>query len=241
MCGKFLLGAIFSAAILLTACSRGGSEIAETAAESTSETMSEAADEITEKKSEAETEDTRITDPYAAAEKYLDELSKGENVTSLELRETKISQIGAIAYKYYESPLAEKFGVAEGVHMIPVNVDYCIEYAENSGLQGGEKSECFIVKSDENGLAVVDVFAYEPKEYYGEIKEVLTDEKFYGEHYLVELDGGLGTVECINAAFFDGFEAGQRVYIEANGDIYGDTPRLDAIVMFGESELSDNK
>ncbi|MDE5858968.1 MAG: hypothetical protein K2H23_01030, partial [Oscillospiraceae bacterium] len=119
-------------------------------------------------------------------------------------------------------------------------VDYYIEYAGNSELQSGERSAYFIIESDESGLAVVDIFAYEPKEYYGEIKEVLTDDGFYSEHYLVELDGGLGTVECINAAFFNGFEAGQRIYMEANGDIYGDPPRLDAIVMFDESEMPDD-
>lgn len=180
-------------------------------------------------------------DPESAVKVYLQKLSESENVTAAELRDTRISQTGAIAYKYYESPLAEKFGVAEDVHMIPVNVDYCIEYAENSGLQSGEKSEYFIVKSDENGFAVVDVFAHEPKEYYGEIKEVLTDEGFHGEHYLVELDGGFGTVECNNAAFFDGFEAGERVKIYGNGDVYGDPPRVDAVSIVPESEASDGE
>lgn len=230
---KFLFGAILTAAVYLTACSNNGTELTETIAETAAETANSESEETDSNVPE-------IKDPYAAVEKYLQELAENENVTAAELRETRISQTGAIAYKYYESPLAEKFGVTEGVHMIPVNVDYYIEYAENSELQSGERSAYFIVKSDESGLAVVDIFAYEPKEYYGEIKEVLTDEKFKNEHYLVELDGGLGTVECINAAFFDGFEAGQRIYMEANGDIYGDPPRLDAIVMLEESEMSDD-
>ena len=226
---KFLFGTILFTALCLSACS----DNSDNSNNDVSETVSTVS--ITE---ETDGKTPEITDPYAAAEAYLQKLAESETVTKVELRETRISQTGAIAYKYYESPLAEKFGVAEGVKMIPVNVDYYIEYAENSELQSGERSAYFIVKSDESGLAVVDVFAYEPKEYYGEIKEVLTDEDFYSEHYLVELDGALGTVECINAAFFDGFEAGQRIYIEANGDIYGDPPRLDAIVMFDESEMS---
>ncbi|MDE6710320.1 MAG: hypothetical protein K2J76_07510 [Oscillospiraceae bacterium] len=231
MCKKILLGVILTALVCMTACSKDDN--VETETTTTSESL------ISESEGTNETV-PEVIDPYAAVEKYIEELAESENVTAVELRETRISQTGAIAYKYYESPLAEKFGVSESAHMIPVNVDYYIEYAENSELQSGEKSEYFIVKSDESGLAVVDVFAYEPKEYYGEIKEVLTDEKFYSEHYLVELDGGLGTVECINASFFNGFEAGQRIYIEANGDIYGDPPRLDAIVMFDESEMSDD-
>ena len=225
---KFLLGAILTALVCMTACSKNDNMETETT--NASESL------ITESEG-TDSDRPEIDNPISAVEKYLEELSESENVTAAELRETRISQTGAIAYKYYESPLAEEFGVSEGVHMIPVNVDYYIEYAENSGLQSGEKSEYFIVKSDESGLAVVDVFAYEPREYYGEVKEVLTDEGFYSEHYLVELDGGLGTVECINAAFFDGFKAGQRIYIEANGDIYGDPPRLDAIVMLDESEM----
>lgn len=239
---KFFMGTVIALAVCLSACANGETKVTETngetaaaAEETTTASETTAAEETTSEGSAPE-----ITDPYAAVEKYLEELSESENVTAVELRETRISQTGAIAYKYYESPLAEKFGVAEGVHMIPVNADYYIEYAENSGLESGEKSEYFIVKSDESGLAVVDVFAYEPKDYYGEIKEVLTDEGFYSEHYLVELDGGLGTVECINAAFYGEFEAGQRIYIEANGDIYGDPPRLDAAVMLDESEISEN-
>ena len=231
MCKKILFGAVLTALVCMTACSKNDN--AETETTTASENLVSENEETNETVPE-------IIDPYAAVEKYIEELAESENVTAAELRETRISQTGAIAYKYYESPLAEEFGVSESVHMIPVNVDYYIEYAENSGLQSGDKSEYFIVKSDESGLAVVDVFAYEPKEYYGEVKEVLTDEGFYSEHYLVELDGGLGTVECINAAFFDGFKAGQRIYIEANGDIYGDPPRLDAIVMLDESEMSND-
>lgn len=245
MCKKFLLGAILTAVVCLTACSKSGNDVTETISETASESVTPAENTTASETAASESTETdsgrpEIDNPIAAVEKYLEELSENENVTRVELRETRISQTGAIAYKYYESPLAEKFGVTEGVHMIPVNVDYYIEYAENSELQSGERSAYFIVKSDESGLAVVDIFAYEPKEYYGEIKEVLTDEEFKNEHYLVELDGGLGTVECINAAFFDGFEAGQRIYIEANGDIYGDPPRLDAIVMFDESEMPND-
>ncbi|MDE7288882.1 MAG: hypothetical protein K2N71_05170 [Oscillospiraceae bacterium] len=239
---KFLFGAVLTALVCLTACSKdGNAEPETTSAEAAAASETTTASESLVSESE-ETNETvpEVIDPYAAVEKYIEELAENENVTAVELRETRISQTGAIAYKYYESPLAEEFGVAEGVHMIPVNVDYYIEYAENSELQSGERSAYFIIKSDESGLAVVDIFAYEPKEYYGEIKEVLTDEEFYSEHYLVELDGGLGTVECINAAFFNGFEAGQRIYIEANGDIYEDPPRLDAIVMFDESEMPND-
>lgn len=217
----------------LTACAKDGAETDGTSAVTTAEEMP--ADKIN-----GEQDISEITDPFAAAEKYLEELAESENVISAELRETKINQTDAIAYKYYESPLAEKFGMTEDTKFIPVNVEYCIEYAENSGLQSGDKSEIFIVKSDESGLAVVDTFAYDLKEYRGEVKEVLADEKFYGEHYLVELDGGLGTVECNNAAFFDGFEVGTRIYIEANGDIYGDIPRLDAVFMCEESEMPDD-
>lgn len=181
-----------------------------------------------------------ITDPKAAVEKYMEALFNNENVTRVELRETKINQTSAIADKYYESPLAEKFLIKEDSKLVTVNVDYYIEYAENSGLESGEKNEYFIVSLDQGGFYVIDTFPYDPKDHYGEIKEVLTDEEFYGEHYLVELDGGLGTVECNNAAFFDGFEAGQRIYIEANGDIYGDPPRLDAAFMCDESEMPDD-
>lgn len=224
---KFLFGAILSAAVCLTACAKDGAEGTETSAETTA-AEAKFGEDIPE-----------ITDPIAAVEKYLEELAESENVTSVELRETRINQTDAIAYKYYESPLAEKFGVTEGTKFIPVNVEYRIDCTENSGLESGDKSEVFIVKSDESGLAVVDTFAYDLKEYRGEVKEVLADEKYHGEHYLVELDGGLGTAECNNAAFFDGFEAGTRIYIEANGDIYGDTPRLDAFFMCYESEMSE--
>lgn len=229
---KILLGTILTAAMCLTACAKDGAETDGTSAVTTEEIS---ADKTTGGQAVPE-----ITAPFAAAEKYFEELAESENVISAELRETKINQTDAIAYKYYESPLAEKFGMTEDTKFIPVNVEYCIEYAENSGLQSGDKSEVFIVKSDESGFAVVDTFAYAPKEYRGEIKEVLADEKFYVEHYLVELDGGLGTAECNNAAFFDGFEAGTRIYIEANGDIYGDIPRLDAVFMCEESEMPDD-
>lgn len=224
---KLLFSTILTAAVCLTACAKDGAEGTETSAETTA-AKAKSGEDIPE-----------ITDPYAAAEKYLEELAESENVTSVELRETRINQTDAIAYKYYESPLAEKFGVTEGTKFIPVNVEYRIDCTENSGLESGDKSEVFIVKSDESGLAVVDTFAYDLKEYRGEIKEVLADEKYHGEHYLVELDGGFGTAECNNAAFFDGFEAGTRIYIEANGDIYGDTPRLDAFFMCYESEMSE--
>lgn len=232
MLKKFLLGTILTAAMCLTACAKDGAETDGTSAVTTAE-------EMPADKTNGEQDIPEITDPYAAAEKYLEELAESENVTSVELRETRINQTDAIAYKYYESPLAEKFGVTEVTKFIPVNVEYRIDCTENSGLESGDKSEVFIVKSDESGLAVVDTFAYDLKEYRGEIKEVLADEKYHGEHYLVELDGGLGTAECNNAAFFDGFEAGTRIYIEANGDIYGDTPRLDAFFMCYESEMSE--
>lgn len=224
---KLLFSTILTAAVCLTACAKDGAEGTETSAETTA-AKAKSGEDIPE-----------ITDPYAAAEKYLEELAESENVTSVELRETRINQTDAIAYKYYESPLAEKFGVTEVTKFIPVNVEYRIDCTENSGLESGDKSEVFIVKSDESGLAVVDTFAYDLKEYRGEVKEVLADEKYHGEHYLVELDGGLGTAECNNAAFFDGFEAGARIYIEANGDIYGDTPRLDAVFMCYESEMPE--
>lgn len=237
---KFFMNAALAAAVFFSACSEQPAEQSETLPESVTTVSGTVAD--AEEASAAVSGEDGLTapltaDPESAVKVYLQKLSESENVTAAELRDTRISQTGAIAYKYYESPLAEKFGVAEDVHMIPVNVDYCIEYAENSGLQSGEKSEYFIVKSDENGFAVVDVFAHEPKEYYGEIKEVLTDEGFHGKHYLVELDGGFGTVECNNVAFFDGFEAGERVKIYGNGD----PPRVDAVSIVPESEASDGE
>lgn len=247
---KFLFGTAFAAAMCLTACSNGDGKVTETSTETTLAAASAetakaeetaASEETTDVSETSPEEDIQIIkSPDAAVKNYLQELSESENVKSVKLLETKISQTDAIAYKYYESPLAEEYGVTEGVHMIPVYAVYRVEYTKNSGLQSCEKSEYFIVKSDESGLEVVDAFAYDPREYRGEIKEVLTGEKYHGVHYLVELDGGLGTVICNNAAMYGEFEAGTRIYIEANGDIYGEQPRLDAIFMCEESEMSDD-
>lgn len=238
MCKKFLFGIILTATVCLSACSNGNAEITETSGESGSAAVENSGVTATEC-ADTDAEDIPyIADPYAAVNKYLQELSENKNVTSAELRETRIGQTSSIAYKYYENPLAEKFGVTPKTGLISAIVDYYIKYEEASGLQSGGKSEYFIVKSDESGFEVIDTFAYDPKDYYGEIKEVLTDKDFCDVHYLVELDGGLGTVECINAAMYGDFETGTRIYIEANGDIYGDAPRLDAIFMCGESEMS---
>lgn len=239
---KFFMGTVIALGICLSACGNGDTAITETngetaaaAEETTTASETTAAEETTSEESVPE-----ITDPYAAVEKYLEELSESENVTAVELRETRIGQLNTAANKYYESPLAEEFGITENSTLVPVNVEYRIEFAENSGLESGEKSEYFIVDQNPNGFYVIDTFPCDPKDYYGEIKGVLTSERFYSEHYLVELDGGLGTVECINAAFFNGFEAGERILIHANGDIYGEPPRLDAISMVSESEVSEN-
>lgn len=179
-----------------------------------------------------------IVSPIAAAEKYLEELSGSENVKAVELHEIRIGQNYFAADKYYESPLAEKFGVTEDTLLVPVNVDYYIEYTENSGLESGEKSDYFIVDQNQNGFCVIDTFPYDPKDYYGEVKEILKDDNGDIDFYMVELDGGLGTVKCNNAAMMSiTFEAGTKIYIEANGDIYGETPRLDALHMCEESEM----
>ncbi|MCM1023213.1 MAG: hypothetical protein NC395_04055 [Prevotella sp.] len=105
MCRKFLLGTIFSLAILLTACSKDGG-VTETTAEGVSVTTAE----ITEKTSESETEDTIIRDPVSAVQKYLSELSESENVTEVELLETRIGQSNTIVDKYYDNPQAEELG-----------------------------------------------------------------------------------------------------------------------------------
>lgn len=127
--------------------------------------------------------------------------------------------------------------------MSPVRVDYYIEYADGSELESGEKSEYFIVKLSENGFEVIDTFPYDPQDYYGEVKEILTDEDGNIKFYMVELDGGLGTVKCNNAVIFsnDWKEVGERVRIHGNGGIYGDPPRIDAIAVLSESELSDGE
>lgn len=237
MCKKFLLGAILTMAVCLTACAKGGMETAETSAETAAETTTAIETAVPESEGTDETV-PEITDPIAAAEKYLQELSESENVKAVELHETRIGQNYFAADKYYESPLAEKFGVTEDTLLVPVNVDYYIEYTENSGLESGEKSDYFIVDQNQNGFCVIDTFPYEPKDYYGEVKEILKDSNGDIDFYMVELDGGLGTVKCNNAAMMSiTFEAGTRIYIEANGDIYGETPRLDALHMCEESEM----
>lgn len=242
MCKKFLFGAILTALVCMTACSKDGNLETETSVTTASENVTSAENTTASETAASESEETNetapeIIDTISAVKKYIEELAESENVTAAELHETRIGQSSAAAHKYYESPLAEKFDVTEDTFLVPVNVDYYIEYAENSGLESGEKSEYFIVDQNPNGFYVLDTFPYEPKDYYGEIKEVLTDEKYYSVHYLVELDGGLGTVICSNAAMYGEFEAGTRIYIEANGDIYGDTPRLDALHMCEESEM----
>ncbi|MCM1023214.1 MAG: hypothetical protein NC395_04060 [Prevotella sp.] len=58
----------------------------------------------------------------------------------------------------------------------------------------------------------------------------------------VELDDGLGTVKCSYAVWYPDtqkIEIGERIHIYANGDIYGDPPRIDAEFIASESEAED--
>ncbi|MDE5577513.1 MAG: hypothetical protein K2J11_09020 [Oscillospiraceae bacterium] len=250
---KILLGAILSMAVCLSACSGGGTDVtganSETSAENASVTASEGvqAEESEKSDDNGGEEDDLISpltaDPVSAAKVYLQKLSESESVKSAELRNTSIGQCSFEADKYYESPLAEEFGVSEDTMLVPVRVDYYIEYAENSEFKSEEKSEYFLVKLSENGFEVIDTFPYDPQDYYGEVKEILTDEDGEIRFYMVELDGGLGTVRCNNAVIFsnDWKEAGERVKIHGNGGIYGDPPRIDAIAVLSESELSDEE
>lgn len=236
------MGTILTAAVCLTACSNGSTQVTETSAETAAETTTAIETTVPESK---ETDETvpEIIDPYAAVEKYLEELSESENVKSVELHETRIGQREGATYKYYESPLAEEFGVNEDSFLVAVNVDYYIEYAENSGLESGEKSEYFIVDQG-NGFRILDTVPYDPKDYYGEVKEILTDGDGNIEYYTVELDGDSGTVKCRNAVWYSDtqkFEAGERIRIYANGDIYGDPPTLDAITLIGGDELYEGE
>ncbi|MBD5144426.1 MAG: hypothetical protein HDT21_00670 [Ruminococcus sp.] len=249
---KNLIGAILSMAVCLSACSNGGADIteadSETSAENASVTASESVPAEESETSEDNVEEDELTspltaDPVSAVKVYLQELSESENATSVELRDTSIGQTNSVADKYYESPLAEEFGVNGDTMLVPVLVDYYVEYAENSELESGEKSEYFLVKLSENGFEVIDIFAYDPQDYYGEVKEILTDEDGEIRFYMVELDGGLGTVKCNNAVILsnDQKEVGERVMIHCNGGIYGDPPRVDAVSILSESELSDEE
>ncbi|MCM1022882.1 MAG: hypothetical protein NC395_02340 [Prevotella sp.] len=51
-----------------------------------------------------------IRDPVSAVQKYLSELSESENVTEVELLETRIGQSNTIVDKYYDNPQAEELG-----------------------------------------------------------------------------------------------------------------------------------
>lgn len=250
---KILFGAILSMAVCLSACSSGGADVTETASETSAENASVTASESVPTE-ESETSDDNggeeddmtsplTADPVSAVKAYLQEMSKSENVTSVELRETSIGQTNSVAYKYYESPLAEEFGIDDNTMLVPVQVDYYIEYADGSELESGDKSEYFLVKLSENGFEVIDTFPYDPKEYYGVVKELLTGDEDSIRFYMVELDDGLGTVKCNNAVIFsnDQKEVGERVKIYGNGGIYGDPPRIDAVSILSESELSDEE
>ncbi|MDE6600021.1 MAG: hypothetical protein K2K34_08105 [Oscillospiraceae bacterium] len=248
---KYLLGAILSMAVCLSACSGGGADVtdanSETSAENASVTASESVQtEESETSDNGEEDDLTsplTADPVSAVKVYLQEMSESKNVKSAELRDTSIGQTNSIADKYYESPLAEEFGVSEDTMLVPVRTEYYVEYADGSELESGEKSEYFIVKLSENGFEVIDTFPYDQQDYYGEVKEILTDEDGNIKFYMVELDGGLGTVKCNNAVILsnDWKEVGERVKIHGNGGIYGDPPRIDAIAVLSESELSDGE
>ena len=241
---KLLLVTFIAAAVCFSACAKGGTEVTETTSESAAETYAEtttAADTTAAAETKQEEDIPIIDSPEAAVKKYLNDLSESENVTAVEFHETRIGQRYGAADKYYESPLAEKFGITEDTYLVPVNVDYYIEYAENFGLESGEKSEYFIVSAGQNGFYVVDTLPYDPKDYYGEVKDILTDGDGNIEFYMVELDGGLGTVKCKNMVWYPDtqkFEVGERIRINANGDVYGDPPTVDAITLTGEDELS---
>lgn len=246
---KYLLGAILSIAVCLSACSSGSDVTeadSETSAENASVTASESVTAEENETSDGEADDLTsplTADPVSAVKVYLQDMSKSESVTSAELRDTSIGQCSFEADKYYESPLAEEFGVSKDTMLVPVRTEYYIEYADGSELESGEKSEYFIVKCGENGFEVIDTFPYDPQDYYGEVKEILTDEDGNIKFYMVELDGGLGTVKCNNAVIYsnDWKEVGERVKIHGNGGIYGDPPRIDAIAVLSESELSDGE
>ena len=245
---KILIGAILSMAVCLSACSNGGTDVTEADSETSAENASVTASESVsdgENETSGNVEEDELTspltaDPVSAVKVYLQEMSENENVKSAELRDTSIGQTNSVADKYYESPLAEEFGVSEDTMLVPVRTDYYIEYADGSELESGEKSEYFLVKLSENGFEVIDTFPYDPQDYYGEVKEILTDEDGEIRFYMVELDGGLGTVKCNNAVIFsnDWKEIGERVKIHGNGGIYGDPPRIDAVSILSESELS---
>lgn len=244
---KLLLGTFIAAAVCFSACSEQAAEQTETLSESAAETYAEtttAADTTAAAETKPEEDIPIIDTPEAAIKQYLNALSENENVVSVEFHETSIGQRYGAADKYYESPLAEKFGITEDTYLIPINVDYYIKYAENSGLESGEKSEYFIVSDGQNGFYVVDTLPYDPKDYYGEVKDILTDGDGNIEFYMVELDGGLGTVKCKNMVWYPDtqkFEVGERICINANGDVYGDPPTVDAITLTGEYEASDGE
>ncbi|MDE6745295.1 MAG: hypothetical protein K2J72_01515 [Oscillospiraceae bacterium] len=248
---KILVGTVLSMTVCLSACSNGGADVTdadlETSVENASVTASESVQtEESETSDNGEEDDLTsplTADPVSAVKVYLQEMSESESVTSAELRDTSIGQTNSIADKYYESPLAEEFGVSEDTMLVPVRTDYYVEYADGSELKNGDKSEYFIVKLSENGFEVIDTFAYDPQDYYGEVKEILADENGNIKFYVVELDGGLGTVKCNNAVILsnDWKEVGERVKIHGNGDIYGDPPRIDAIAVLSESKLSDEE
>lgn len=239
---KLLLGTVLAAAVCFSACSEQAEEQTGTQSEpvtTASETETAAEEASVTVSGEDGLTSPLAADPESAVKVYLQKLSESENVVSLELRDTSIGQSYSVADKYYESPLAEQFGIEKEMLVVPVGTEYYIEYAEDSALESGEKNEYIVVKCGENGFEVIDSFPCDPKDYCGEVKDILTDSDGDIDFYMVELDGGLGTVKCNNAGFYDKFETGERVRIYGNGDIYGNPPRIDAVSIVPESEASD--
>lgn len=239
---KILPVTFLAAALCFSACSNDGEKATETTAENASATESEISDYSGAKENSLTA--PLAADPESAVKVYLQKLSESENVVSLELRDTRIGQSYFVADKYYESPLADQFGIEKDTLVVPVGTEYYIEYAENSGLKSGEKNEYIVVRCDENGFEAIDSFPCDPKYYYGEVKEILTNGDGDIAFYMVELDGGLGTVKCNNAVLFpeaQKYEEGERVRIYGNGDVYGDPPRVDAVSIAPESETSDGE
>lgn len=241
---KLLLVTFIAAAVCFSACSEQAEEQTGTQSESVttaSETETAAEEASVTVSGEDGLTSPLAADPESAVKVYLQKLSESENVVSLELRDTSIGQSYSVADKYYESPLAEQFGIEKEMLVVPVGTEYYIEYAEDSALESGEKNEYIVVKCGENGFEVIDSFPCDPKDYCGEVKDILTDSDGDIDFYMVELDGGLGNIKCNNAGFYDKFETGERVRIYGNGDIYGDPPRVDAVSIVPESEAYDGE
>ncbi len=91
MCKKFLFGAVLTAAVCLTACSKGGNEFAETISETASESVS-AAEQTTAAETETEMQDT---------EEAAETTAKDEKVST----EEYFSSCGfALSERYPNSP-----------------------------------------------------------------------------------------------------------------------------------------